>query len=110
QVARLSESWRHGLAHQHYPAPVEALLGELTASAVLLAGNIKFDGSVVLQLQGNGPVSLVVVECAADLAIRATAHLREGAEIGPDSGLQDLLNPDGGGRFMVMLDPARKQA
>ena len=76
QVASLSESWRHGLAHQHSPAPVEALLGELMAAAVLLAGNIKFDGSVVLQLQGKGPVNLIVVECSADLSIRATAHLR----------------------------------
>ncbi|MDN5842663.1 MAG: Hsp33 family molecular chaperone HslO [Alcaligenaceae bacterium] len=111
QVTSLGDSWQHGLGHQHYPAPVQTLLGELTAAAVLLAGNIKFDGSVVLQLQGNGPISLIVVECTASLAIRATAHLREDAAIGPEgSGLQDLLNPDGNGRFMVMLDPAKKQA
>lgn len=110
QVTSLDDSWQHGLAHQHYPAPVQALLGELAAAAVLLAGNIKFDGSVVLQLQGSGPVSLIVVECTAELAIRATAHLREEAAISPEGGLQDLLNPDGSGRFMVILDPARKQA
>jgi molecular chaperone Hsp33 len=110
QVANLTASWRAGLTHQHYPAAVQQLLGELAAAAVLLAGNIKFEGSTVLQLQGNGPVHLVVVECTSNLEIRATAHLRENAQIDAGSGLQDLLNVDGKGKFMVMLDPAKKQA
>lgn len=110
QITNLTESWRTGLAHQHYPPAVQTLLGELAAAAVLLAGNIKFNGSTVLQLQGNGPVHLIVVECTSDMGIRATAHLREGAQIEPDSTLQDLLNTDGQGRFMVILDPAKKQA
>lgn len=110
QVVNLTDSWRTGLAHQHYPPAVQTLLGELAAAAVLLAGNIKFNGSIVLQLQGNGPVHLIVVECTSDMGIRATAHLREQAEIEPDDTLQDLLNADGKGKFMVMLDPAKKQA
>lgn len=109
QIVDLTDSWRTGLAHQHYPSAVQNLLGELAAAAVLLAGNIKFNGSIVLQLQGNGPVHLIVVECTSDMGIRATAHLRDDAQIKPDETLQELLNADGKGKFMVMLDPARKQ-
>lgn len=110
QVVNLTDAWHTGLAHQHYPPAVQTLLGELAAAAVLLAGNIKFNGSIVLQLQGNGPVHLIVVECTSDMGIRATAHLREEAEIESDDTLQTLLNADGQGKFMVMLDPAKKQA
>ncbi|MGB6242507.1 MAG: Hsp33 family molecular chaperone HslO [Castellaniella sp.] len=110
QILRLDESWRTGLAHQDLPPRVAGLLGELAAAAVLLASNIKFDGSVVLQLQGNGPVRLIMVECTADLALRATAHVQESATIPDDaSSLQALLNTDGQGRFTVLLDPAGRQ-
>lgn len=108
QAVRLSNAWQTGLAHQQYPACVQRLLGELVSAAVLLAGNIKFDGSLVLQLQGDGPVSLVVVECTADLAIRATVTLREGQAVPEDGTLQSLLNAHGEGRFIVVLDPNRE--
>jgi len=108
QAVRLADTWRTGLAHQHYPACVQQLLGELVAASVLLASNIKFDGSLVLQLQGDGPVALVVVECAADLTIRATATLREGQEVPEDGSLQSLLNANGQGRFIVVLDPSNR--
>ncbi|MFC4298327.1 Hsp33 family molecular chaperone HslO [Castellaniella hirudinis] len=110
QALRLTQAWQTGLAHQNLPPVLVGLLGELAAASVLLAGNIKFDGSVVLQLQGNGPVRLIMVECTSALDLRATAHLREDAEPPADAGLQDLLNADGQGRFMVMLDPSGRQA
>lgn len=109
QTLQLDQSWRTGLAHQHLPDPVITLLGELAAASALLAGNIKFDGSVVLQLQGNGPVQLIMVECTGQLNLRATAHLRESATIPADGTLQALLNPDGRGRFTVLLDPDSRQ-
>lgn len=108
QTVKLTSAWQTGLAHQHYPRCIQRLLGELTSAAVLLSSNIKFDGSLVLQLQGDGPVALVVVECTSGLTIRATAKLREGAEIPEDGTLQSLLNSDGLGRFMVVLDPNRE--
>ncbi|GAA0775531.1 Hsp33 family molecular chaperone HslO [Castellaniella ginsengisoli] len=110
QALRLTQSWQTGLAHQDLPPALVGLLGELTAASALLASNIKFDGSVVLQLQGNGPVRLIMVECTSALDLRATAHLREGATLPPGAGLQDMLNPDDQGRFTVMLDPSGRQA
>jgi molecular chaperone Hsp33 len=110
QTLRLTQAWRTGLAHQNLPPVLVGLLGELAAASALLAGNIKFDGSIVLQLQGNGPVRLIMVECTSTLDLRATAHLREDATPASDATLQDLLNADGQGRFMVMLDPSGRQA
>ncbi|CAM5331323.1 Hsp33 family molecular chaperone HslO [Eoetvoesiella caeni] len=107
QTVKLGNAWQTGLAHQHYPECIQRLLGELTSAAVLLASNLKFDGSLVLQLQGDGPVALIVVECSADLNIRATATLREGHAIPADGTLQSLLNAHGQGRFIVVLDPNR---
>jgi len=109
QALHLDEAWRTGLDHQNLPAGIAGLLGELAAAAVLLAGNIKFDGSIVLQLQGNGPVRLIMVECTAALELRATAQLREDAALPDTVSLQALLNADGQGRFTVLLDPAGRQ-
>lgn len=110
QAVKLDNAWQTGLEHQTYPACVQRLLGELTAAAVLLAANIKFDGSLVLQLQGDGPIALIVVECTSDLTIRATASLREGQPIPRNGNLQSLLNSQGQGRFIVVLDPQRRNA
>ena len=108
QAVRLTDAWQDGLVHQHYPDCVQQLLGELVSAAVLLASNIKFDGSLVLQLQGDGPVALIVVECNVNRDIRATATLREGVDVPADGSLQTLLNANGNGRFIVVLDPNRE--
>lgn len=109
QAVRLTDSWQTGLSHQSLPECVQILLGELVAAATLLAANLKFNGSLVLQLQGDGPVALLVVECTAELNIRATATLREGQTIPADGTLQTLLNQHGEGRFTVVLDPNRDE-
>ncbi|KAA0910585.1 Hsp33 family molecular chaperone HslO [Pusillimonas sp. ANT_WB101] len=110
QVVKLTNAWQTGLAHQHFPVCVQKLLGELVSAAVLLASNIKFDGSLVLQLQGDGPIALIVVECTSDLSIRATATLREDHKVPEDGTLQSLLNTRGEGRFIVVLDPNSKES
>jgi len=109
QVVDLEHSWQAVQSHHQALAPaVSRLLGELVAAAALLAGNLKFEGSLVLQLQGDGPVALIVVECRADLSLRATVKLREGHAVPADGTLQSLLNPGGHGRFIVVLDPRRE--
>jgi molecular chaperone Hsp33 len=105
QAVRLTDAWASGLTHQTCPESVVPLLGELVAAAVLLASNIKFNGSLVLQLQGNGPIALMVAECRADLSIRATATMREHRTVPDEVSLQTLFNADGGGRLSVILDP-----
>ncbi len=108
QIVDLHDTWREAQAHHVYPAAIQNLLGELVAAAALLAANIKFEGSVMLQMHGDGPIVLLVVECREDLSLRATVKLRSGQTV-PDSGtLQSLVNPGGKGRFTVVLDPRDK--
>ncbi len=108
QAVRLHDTWKQAQAQQTHPACVTRLLGELVAAATLLAANLKFDGSLVLQIQGDGPVALLVVECRSDLSLRATVKIREGHEVPADGTMQSLLNARGQGRFIVVLDPANK--
>lgn len=110
QTVYLEEVWQHAFEHRNYPPAVQKLLGELTAAAVLLAGNLKMQGSLILQAQGEGPIALLVVECTSDLHIRATVHMREHAQIPADGTLQSLLNPDGKGRFVTILEPEDKES
>jgi len=109
EIVRLQESWRQMVAHHDYPPPVMQLLGEATAAAALLAANIKFDGALVLQIQGNGPLRLLVVEVQPQMRLRATAKLRESAAIAGGATLQQLINPDGNGRCAITLDPTGRQ-
>ncbi|AYD63577.1 Hsp33 family molecular chaperone HslO [Achromobacter sp. LC458] len=108
QAVRLDATWKAVQANHDYPPAITHLLGELVAASTLLAANIKFDGSLVLQIQGDGPIALLVVECRSDLSLRATVKVREGHEVPSDGTMQSLLNPGGNGRFIVVLDPQRK--
>ncbi len=110
EIVRLQECWRQMIEHHGYPAPVTTLLGEMTAAAALLAANIKFDGALVLQIQGNGPVRLLVVEVQPQMRLRATAKLRDATDIGDQATLQQLTNPDGTGRCAITLDPTDRRA
>ena len=104
QAVRLDATWKAVQANHDYPPAITHLLGELVAASTLLAANIKFDGSLVLQIQGDGPIALLVVECRSDLSLRATVKVREGHEVPSDGTMQSLLNPGGNGRFIVVLD------
>ncbi|MBA5686300.1 Hsp33 family molecular chaperone HslO [Rugamonas apoptosis] len=104
----ISATWREVLSRHHYPAAVKTVLGEMVAAAALLSANLKFNGSIIMQIHGDGPVRLLVVECDAELRLRATAKLAPDVTIADDAGLMALLNEHGKGRFIITLDPADK--
>ncbi len=108
ELVELSEAWQHVQQRRSYPAPVNALLGEMMAAAALLSANLKFNGTIIMQIHGDGPVKLLVVECDASLQLRATAKLSDGATVADDADLQQLVNLHGHGRFAITLDPADK--
>lgn len=109
EVVRLAEVWQQVIEHHDYPAPVLALLGQMTAAAALLAANIKFNGALSLQIEGDGPVRLLVVECQPDFRLRATAKLRADAPVPADATLRTLVNARGQGRCAITLDPQDRQ-
>ena len=110
-LVRLESSWqelqrRHD-ADRGYAPPVRALLGQMCAAGVLMHANIKFDGALVLQVFGDGPVRLAVADVQPDLCFRATAKV-VGA-VADDARLEDMVNVQGQGRCAITLDPLDKQ-
>ncbi len=108
EFVEISDTWREIQQRHNYPPAVKTVLGEMVAAAALLSANLKFNGAIIMQIHGDGPVRLLVVECDSDLRIRATAKMAEGAAVADDASLTDLLNATGHGRFVITLDPADK--
>ncbi len=112
ELVQLPHTW-HTITHtakkRAYPAVVTEILGQMTAACTLLSANLKFDGSMIMQIHGDGPIQLLVVECRSDLTIRATAKVAENANIDAQMDLQTLLNQNGNARFAITLDPNERQ-
>ncbi|WLI87868.1 Hsp33 family molecular chaperone HslO [Massilia sp. R2A-15] len=108
EFVEISDTWREIQARHNYPAPVKTVLGEMVAAAALLSANLKFNGAIVMQIHGDGPVRLLVVECDSDLRLRATAKLAPDAVVPDGASLTELLNAHGKGRFVITLDPLEK--
>ncbi|MDX1353188.1 MAG: Hsp33 family molecular chaperone HslO, partial [Thiomicrorhabdus sp.] len=89
QHIQLQESWQAMIADRHYPQPIIKLLGELTAISVLLANGMKHQGRITMQIQGSGPITLLVVDVTHDLKIRGVAKTNR--EITTESSLDELL-------------------
>jgi molecular chaperone Hsp33 len=112
-LVRVTDAWQEILRrrasnseHGPYPAPVAQMLGEMVAAGALMQANIKFDGALTLQIMGDGPVKLAVVEVQSDLALRATATVL--AEVASDAQLDALVNANNQGRCAITLDPQTK--
>ena len=82
------------------------LLGEMAAAGVLMQANIKFNGALVLQIFGDGPVKLAVVEVQPELSFRATATVV--GDVPAGAHLEAMLNVHGQGRCAITLDPKDK--
>ena len=98
----LTGAWQRMLDGRGYPEDIVALLGHTTALNVLLGANQKGAGRVTLQVQGTGPVKLLVADCTAELRIRGMAHY-EREELGQENE-RELL---GDGRLSVTLEDVK---
>ena len=99
EIVHLDATWHAVLDRREYPPAVRSILGELMAAAALLTLTIKFDGKLIMQVQGTGPVSLLVVECTSDRAMRALAQWE--GEV-PAAPLSELV---GDGQLAITIDP-----
>ncbi|MFY8119479.1 MAG: Hsp33 family molecular chaperone HslO [Roseateles sp.] len=109
-LVRLTDGWQEVLkrraSREAYPVEVRQLLGEMAAAGVLMQSNIKFNGALVLQVMGDGPVKLAVAEVQPDLAFRTTAKVV--GEVPAGAQLEAMLNVHGQGRCAITLDPKDK--
>ena len=107
-LVRLTDAWteilrRRASVSGAYAAPVQNLLGEMAAAVTLMQSNIKFNGALVFQVFGDGPVKLAVAEVQSDFGLRATATVI--GEVAPDARLSALVNLNHEGRCAITLDP-----
>jgi molecular chaperone Hsp33 len=98
-VVRLGDVWQALQAGRDYPAAVATLLGQMSAVATVIAGNLKQPGRLTFQIQGHGPVSLLVVDCSETLNLRGMARVAGDATA--RHGLTELV---GDGRLQLSLD------
>lgn len=99
QVIQLNEAWQSMIQDRHYPDAIRQLLGKLTAFSVIMANGMKHTGKITLQVQGSGPITLLVVEVTHDLKIRGVAKTNE--TIQEQASLDELL---GDGQILVTLE------
>lgn len=99
EIVHLDSAWRAVLERHEYPPAVRNLLGELMAAAALLSATLKFTGSMILQIQGDGPVGLLVVESTSERTLRGMAQWTGTPE--------SLSFPQlvGEGKFVITIDP-----
>jgi molecular chaperone Hsp33 len=78
-LVHLDAAWRALIEHREYPDAIRETLGEAVVASLLLAATIKFEGVLSLQLQGDGPMHLLLAQCTSGLGVRGLARYREGA-------------------------------
>lgn len=104
-AVKLTTAWKAMRHYQQWPLSVTRLVGEMTAGSILLASSLKFEGSLIMQVQGDGPVRLAIVEVRNGLLVRATVKMNETEAVDDAMGLKALVNAHGKGRCAIMLDP-----
>ena len=102
ELVQLDEAYQRIISSKEYPAPIQKLLGELLVSTTLLTATLKFEGSITMQLQGDGPVSLAVINGDHDQKIRGVARFE--GDIADDASIHDLM---GKGHLVITIDPKK---
>jgi len=98
-LVRLGPVWQQLLTDRDYPHVVIGLLGQMSATTLLLADNLKQAGRLTIQLRGDGPIPLLVIDCNEALNIRCMAQHDE--KVDDAAPLQELL---GDGQLLISLD------
>jgi molecular chaperone Hsp33 len=110
-IVRLTDSWQQVLQRRAdsggWSPAVRDTLGQMAAASVLMQANLKFNGALILQVHGDGPVKLAVAEAMSDLRFRVTAKVQ--GEVADDARFGDLVNQHGHGRCAITLDPLDRQ-
>ena len=113
-LVRLTDAWQEVLRRRAantqtgaWPPPVAEMLGEMAAATVLMHSNIKFDGALVMQIFGDGPVKLAVAEVLPDLRLRTTASVV--GTVAPGMRLPEMVGAQGRARCAITLDPRQRR-
>lgn len=105
EIVQLADTVAAIMDRHVYPERVQSLLGEAVAAAVLLASTLKFEGSLILQVRGDGPLETLMVECNHALEVRAIAQV--GESWSEASALLPLSALFGSGQLAITIDPEK---
>lgn len=100
---RLSGSWQTARQHQHCADNVQLQLGQALSAVVLLSATIKFNGSMILQAQGDGPLRTLVAQATHDRKIRGLVRSSDTVSAGS---LQEMF---GEGRLVLTVSSENAQ-
>jgi molecular chaperone Hsp33 len=103
-LVHLDAAWRALIEHREYPAAIRDTLGEAVAASLLLAATVKFEGVLSLQLQGDGPVHLMLAQCTGGLGVRGLARYRDGVDRGEGADADRIADLIGAGNLTVTLE------
>ena len=100
-LVQLGPAWQAMHERRNYPEPIRTLLGELTAVTTLMGSNLKAAGRLSFQLQGDGALSMLVVDCDEQLRLRGMARGNtDGVSTAPTDEISDLV---GSGQLVLTL-------
>ncbi|PHM50257.1 Hsp33 family molecular chaperone HslO [Xenorhabdus miraniensis] len=100
ELVSVSETYQRMLENHHFPQPVQLLLGELLVATSLLTATLKFNGDITVQIQGDGPVKLAVINGNNQQQMRGTARID--GDISAASSLRDMI---GNGYMVITVTP-----
>ncbi|WP_240207275.1 Hsp33 family molecular chaperone HslO [Vibrio sp. CyArs1] len=100
ELVQLDSAYQEILSSKEYPAPLQTLLGELLVATSLLTATLKFEGSITMQLQGDGPVSLAVINGDHNQKLRGVARWE--GDIADDASIHDMM---GKGYLVITITP-----
>lgn len=110
EIVTLGDSYREILSHNRHVPAIRQLLGEFLAAVGLLSSTLKFDGRIILQARGDGPISTIMAECNHHNNLRGIVRLNSDVELIEDVALhgtmQQLL---GNGVLVISIEPKRKE-
>jgi len=100
ELVTVSGSLQHILENHDYPQPVKMILGELLVATSLLTATLKFAGDITVQLQGDGPMSLAVINGNNRQEMRGVARVQ--GEVPDNADLKTLI---GNGYLVITIAP-----
>lgn len=101
ELVTVSETLEQILEGHSYPQPVKNVLAELLVATSLLTATLKFDGDITVQLQGDGPMTLAVINGNNHQQLRGVARVQ--GDIPEDADLKALV---GNGYLVITISPA----
>lgn len=101
ELVTVSETWQQIMENHDYPQPVKKILGELLVATSLLTATLKFDGDITVQLQGDGPMTLAVINGNNKQQMRGVARVQ--GDIPADADLKTLV---GNGYLVITITPS----